>query len=92
MDRRNQARALVAAALADVEAELAAPSLKLCPEQLGACRDTLRGYLAQLDAGSLTPKRDRAEPLGRLVADAAWSFDSPLAAAVLRAERAWRNA
>jgi hypothetical protein len=92
MERRNQARALVAAALADIEAELAAPRLQLCPVQLGTCRDTLRGYLAELDAGALPPKRDRTEQLGRLVADAAWSFDSPLAAAVLRAERAWRNA
>jgi len=70
MERRNQARVLVAAALADVEAELAQPSQDLCPTQLGTCRDTLRGYLAELDAGA----------------------HSPLAAAVLRAERAWRNA
>jgi hypothetical protein len=92
MERRNQARVLVAAALADVEAELAQPSQDLCPTQLGTCRDTLRGYLAELDAGALPPKRERGERLGRLVADASWSFDSPLAAAVLRAERAWRNA
>lgn len=92
MERRNQARALVAAALADVEAELARPGQELCPKQLGTCRDTLKGYLADLDAAALPPKRDRSERLGRLVADSAWSFDSPLAAAVLRAERAWRNA
>ncbi len=92
MERRQQARALVAAALAEVEAELSRPNLALCPKQLGTCRDTLKGYLADLEAGALPPKRDRSERLGRLVADAAWSFDSPLAAAVLRAERAWRNA
>ncbi len=91
MERRTQARALVAAALADVEAELAAPRLKLCPEELGTCRDTLKGYLAELDAGMLPPKRDRTERLGRMIADS-WPYDAPLGPVVIRAERAWRNA
>jgi hypothetical protein len=91
MDRRQQTRSLVASALAEVEAELAAPRYQLCPTQLGACRDTLRSYLCALDAGALPPKRDREEDLGRMIADS-WPFDVPLAALVLRAERAWRNA
>jgi hypothetical protein len=91
MDRRQQARALVASALAEVEAELAVPKYELCPTQLGACRDTLQSYLSALDAGALPPKRDREEGLGRMIADS-WPFDVPLGAIVLRAERAWRNA
>jgi hypothetical protein len=91
MDRRQQARTLVVSALAEIEAELAAPRYQLCPTQLGACRDTLRTYLAALDDGALPPKRDRAEGLGRMIADS-WPFDVPLGALVLRAERAWRNA
>jgi hypothetical protein len=91
MERRNQARALVAAALANVEAELASKNRTLCPVQLGTCRDTLRGYLAALDAGALPPKRERAEGLGRMIADS-WPYDAPLGAVVIRAERAWRNA
>jgi hypothetical protein len=90
VDRHTQARALVESALSEVEAELAAPRHALRPEQLCTCRDTLRAYLAALDGGSLPPRRDRAEPLCRLVADG-WPFDLPLAALVLRAERAWRN-
>ena len=91
MDRRTQARALVESALSEVEAELEAPRHALCPTQLSTCRDTLRGYLAALDGGGeLPPRRDREEPLCRLVADG-WPFDLPLAALVLRAERAWRN-
>lgn len=91
MERLTQARTLVAAALAEVEAELAAPRYQLCPLQLGTCRDTLRDYLASLEQGALPPKRDRGEGLGRLIADS-WPFDVPLGALVLRAERAWRNA
>ncbi len=91
MDRRDQARTLVASALAEIEAELAAPKYQLCPTQLGACRDTLRSYLQSLEAGALPPKRDREEGLGRMIADS-WPFDVPLGALVLRAERAWRNA
>ena len=90
MDRRARARALVAAALEAVEAELAAPRHQLCPLQLGTCRDTLRRYLEELDRDALPPKGDRDEPLGRLVADA-WGFDVPLAPIVLQAERAWRT-
>jgi hypothetical protein len=91
MDRRSQARALVESALSEVEAELAAPRHALCPDQLSTSRDTLRTYLAALDGGALPPRRDREEPLCRLVAER-WPFDLPLAASVLRAERAWRNA
>ena len=90
-DRRSQARALLATALSEVEAELAAPRHELCPKQLCTCRDTLRGYLDALDRDALPPRRDRAEPLCRLVADG-WPFDLPLGALVLRAERAFRNA
>jgi hypothetical protein len=89
--RRNQARTLLAAALAEVEAELATPRYQLRQDQLGTCRDTLRTYLESLDQGALPPKRDRGEGLGRLIADS-WPFDVPLGALVLRAERAWRNA
>jgi hypothetical protein len=91
MERRTQALALIASALADVEAELASPTQKLCPVQLGTCRDTLRGYLAGLDAGTLPPKRERTELLGRMIADS-WPYDAPLGPIVIRAERAWRNA
>jgi hypothetical protein len=90
VDRRSQARALVESALVEVETELQTPRHALCPEQLGTCRDTLRGYLAALDGGELPPRRDRPEPLCRIVAEG-WPFDLPLAALVLRAERAWRN-
>ena len=91
MERRNQARALVAAALANVEAELASASRTLCPVQLGTCRDTLKGYLAGLDSGALPPKRERTERLGRMIADS-WPYDAPLGPIVIQAERAWRNA
>jgi hypothetical protein len=90
MDRRARARALVVSALDAVEAELASPQQKLCPLQLGTCRDTLRRYLDELDRGALPPKGDRDEVLGRLVADA-WGFEVPLAPMVLQAERAWRT-
>ncbi len=89
-DRRNRARALVAAALDAVESELAAPRHGLAPAQLGAVRDGLRGYLAALDAGTLPPRRERNEALGKLVMDA-WPYDLPLATLVLQAERAWRT-
>jgi hypothetical protein len=90
-DRRRRARELVATAIEGVDAELAAPRHGLSPEQLGATRATLRGYLAELDDGTLPPRRDRGEGLGKMVLDA-WPFDLPLGALVLRAERAWRNA
>jgi hypothetical protein len=91
MDRsRVRARALVASALAAVEAELASPSHALHPEQLHTCRATLVRYLGDIDADALPPRRERGEPLGRLVADA-WGFDVPLAPVVLQAERAWRT-
>ncbi|HEY6099966.1 MAG TPA: hypothetical protein VIW03_11080, partial [Anaeromyxobacter sp.] len=63
MDRRLRARELVANALSAVEAELASPRYRLCPKQLGTCRDTLRGYLDELDRGALPPRRDRDEGL-----------------------------
>jgi hypothetical protein len=90
MDRRLRARALVASALDAVEAELASPCHRLCPVQLGTCRDTLLRYLDHLDRGALPPRGDRDEPLGRLVVDS-WGFDVPLAPIVLQAERAWRT-
>lgn len=91
MDRRSRARELVEQALSEVEQELTARRLELCPEQLGACRSTLRSYLSSLDCDALPPKRDRAEALGRLILDS-WSFEVPLGQVILRAERAWRNA
>ena len=90
MDRRLRARELVATALTAVEAELAVPRYRLCPEQLGTCRDTLRGYLDELDRGALPPRRERGEGLGRLVMDS-WPLDVPLGPVVLQAERAWRT-
>lgn len=90
-DRRARARALLAAALDGIESEIAAPRHGLCPEQLGTARDTLRSYLEALDRGDLPARRDRGEGLGRMVLDA-WPYDLPLAALVLQAERAWRNA
>jgi hypothetical protein len=90
-DRRSRARALVTTAIDGVEAELAAPRHGVSPEQLGAARETLRSYLAGLDADTLPPRRDRGEGLGKMVLDA-WPYDLPLGALVLRAERAWRNA
>ncbi len=90
MDRRPRARALVASALAAVEAEIASPSHGLPPNQLITCQATLQRYLREIDAGALPPRTDRDEPLGRLVADA-WGFDVPLAPMVLQAERAWRT-
>jgi hypothetical protein len=91
MDRRARARELLEQALSEVEDELSVRRHELCPEQLGACRSTLRGYLTALDGGALPPKRDRAEPLGRLILDS-WPFEVPLGQVILRAERAWRNA
>ncbi len=90
-DRRQRARALLAAALEAVEAEQAAPRHALPPEQLATCRSTLREYLAALDRDALPPRRDRPEALGRLIVDA-WPYDLPLGEVILRAERAWRNA
>ena len=89
-DRCLRARALVANALTAVEAELSSPRHGLCPTQLGTCRDTLRGYLDELDRGALPPRRERDESLGRLVADS-WPHDVPLGPIVLQAERAWRT-
>ncbi len=90
MDRRTRARALVASALDAVEAELASPRHELCPEQLGTCRDTLRGYLDGIDKDALPPRKDRGEGLGRIVVDS-WPYDLLLGNLVLRAERAWRT-
>lgn len=91
MDRRSRARALVSSALAAVEQELAAPRYRLCPEQLGTCREVLRTYLDAIDRDALPPRKERGEGLGRLVADS-WPFDVPLGPVILQAERAWRNA
>ncbi len=91
MDRRARARELIEQALAGVEAELAAPRTELRPDQLGTCRETLRGYLTALAGEALPPRRERPEGLCRLVLDS-WPYDLPLANAVLQAERAWRNA
>lgn len=90
MDRRARARDLVAVALAAVEAELASPCHALCPVQLGTCRDTLRGYLAELERDALPPRRERGEALGKIIVDS-WPFDVPLGPVVLQAERAWRT-
>lgn len=90
MERRARARDLVAAALDAVEAELSCPCHALCPVQLGTCRDTLQRYLVELERDALPPRRDRGEPLGRIVLDS-WPFDVPLGPVVLQAERAWRT-
>jgi len=89
-DRRCHARELLIAALGEVERELAAPTCQLRPDQLGACRATLQGYLVALDGDALPPKRERGETLGRLVHDS-WPYDLPLGTAILKAERAFRN-
>jgi hypothetical protein len=89
--RLDRARTLLVAALREVEAELEAPRSGLCPKQLGACRETLRGYLAQVEAGTLPPRRERPEGLGKLVLDG-WPFEAAVSGAVLAAERAFRNA
>lgn len=91
MDRRTRARELVQAALVAVEEELASPTSTLRSAELGTCRDTLRGYLDELEQGALRPRCERGEGLGRLVADA-WGYDVPLGSLVVQAERAWRNA
>jgi hypothetical protein len=91
MDRRDRARTLVLSALEAVEREIAAPRHQLCPQQLGTCRETLRGYLQAIDRGELPPRRERGEGLGRMVMDS-WPFDLDLGNLVLQAERAWRNA
>jgi hypothetical protein len=90
-DRRTRARALVVVALDAVEAELSTPEHGLPREQLGAVREGLRGYLAALEVGTLPPRRDRGEGLGKLVADS-WPYDLQLSLLVIQAERAWRNA
>ncbi|BDG03096.1 hypothetical protein [Anaeromyxobacter oryzae] len=90
MDRRARARDLLVSALAEVDAELAAPRYRLGRDQLDTCRATLAGYLAALDAGDLPPRRDRGEGLGRIIVDS-WPYDVPLGNAILQAERAWRN-
>jgi hypothetical protein len=89
-ERRSRARALLLTALAAVEEEIAAPRHALCADELGACRDTLRGYLDALDADTLPPRKDRGEGLGRLVQDS-WGFEVPLGPLVVQAERAWRT-
>lgn len=89
--RHDRARALLQAALCQVEAALADPGCPLCRAQLGDCRATLAGYLAAVEAGALPPRRERPEVLGKLVVDA-WPFDAPVSSAVLAAERAFRNA
>jgi hypothetical protein len=89
--RLDRARALLETALREVEAELADPRGRLCKAQLGGCRDTLRAYLAAVEAGALPPKKERPEGLCKLVVDA-WPFDAPVSSAVLAAERAFRNA
>jgi hypothetical protein len=91
MDRRDRARTLVLSALEAVEREIASPRHQLCPQQLGTCRETLRGYLEAIDRGELPPRRERGEGLGRIVMDS-WPFDLDLGNLVLQAERAWRNA
>jgi hypothetical protein len=91
MDRRERARTLVLSALDAVEQELASPRYQLRPEELGECRETLRGYLDAIDAGALPPRKERGEGLGRIVMDS-WPFDLDLGNLVLQAERAWRNA
>lgn len=89
--RLDRARTLLEAALREVDAELANPACLLCRGQLCACRETLAGYLAAVEAGALPPKRDRPEGLGKLVIDA-WPFEARVSSAVLAAERAFRNA
>lgn len=89
--RLDRARTLLEAALREVDGELANPGCSLCKVQLATCRDTLRRYLAEVEAGTLPPRRDRPEGLGKLVIDA-WPFDAPISSAVLAAERAFRNA
>ena len=91
MDRRDRARTLVVSALEAVEREIASPRHQLCPQQLGTCRETLRGYLEAIERGELPPRRERGEGLGRIVMDS-WPFDLDLGNLVLQAERAWRNA
>jgi hypothetical protein len=89
-ERRSRARALLVAALAAVEEEISAPRHALCSDELGACRETLRGYLAALDSDTLPPRKERGEGLGRLVQDS-WGFEVPLGPLVVQAERAWRT-
>jgi len=91
MDRRDRARELILVAISEVEEERRAPRYRLCPEDLDTCISTLRGYLSALERGELPPRRQRPEGLGRMVLDS-WPYDVPLANAVLKAERAWRNA
>ena len=92
MDRRQQARALVATALAEVEAELAVAEARALPHPARSLpRRRSAATSSAIDAGALPPKRDRDEGLGQMIVDS-WPFDLPLGALVLRAERAWRNA
>ncbi|HET6411731.1 MAG TPA: hypothetical protein VFG53_06695, partial [Anaeromyxobacter sp.] len=84
-------RELILVAISEVEEERRAPRYRLCPEDLDTCISTLRGYLSALERGELPPRRQRPEGLGRMVLDS-WPYDVPLANAVLKAERAWRNA
>jgi hypothetical protein len=89
--RLDRAHTLIEAALREVEGELANPGCTLCKVQLGTCRETLRGYLAAVEAGTLPPKKERPEGLCRLVLDG-WPFEAAVSGAVLAAERAFRNA
>ena len=91
MDRRDRARTLVLSALDAVERELASPSNRIRRDELGTCRETLRGYLEAIDKDALPPRRDRGEGLCRIVMDS-WPFDLDIGNLVLQAERAWRNA
>jgi hypothetical protein len=89
--RLDRAHTLIEAALREVEGELANPGCTLCKVQLGTCRETLRGYLAAVEAGTLPPRKDRPEGLCKLVLDG-WPFEAAVSGAVLAAERAFRNA
>jgi hypothetical protein len=91
MDRRDRARTLVLSALEAVEREILSPRHQLRQDQLGTCRETLRGYLEAIEKDALPPRRERGEGLGRIVMDS-WPFDLDLGNLVLQAERAWRNA
>jgi hypothetical protein len=91
MDRRDRARTLVLSALEAVEREIMSPRHQLRRDQLGTCRETLRGYLEAIEKDALPPRRERGEGLGRIVMDS-WPFDLDLGNLVLQAERAWRNA
>ncbi|WP_406477214.1 hypothetical protein [Streptomyces sp. NBC_01615] len=61
------------------------------PRQLTSIRDQLAQMVLHLSSSPLPPKPQRVRGVGRVIADS-WTYDSPLAALVLDADRLYLQA